>query len=149
MLTKANIRDKVRKWQEFNYLNRHGKEALTTAQKGQIVLDIMQDYASRTPQTEFPRPEIAGEQVGRRHEVLWGIKMERVESSFIHSIGYSKTDKVLKVVIRDTTKDDPAIYAYAFYNVSNTLWKRFQNAKDFGKFFNKNIKSKFDSIALV
>jgi hypothetical protein len=61
-----------------------------------------------------------------------------VESSCISKLGYSKKEKVLRVLFKNGT-------AYRFYDVGPKTAKDLFNADSKGSHFNQNIQGKFSS----
>lgn len=143
---------------EFKLLNadERGKERLTQGQKSQIYQLLIDDYKLRTfkstPGTHSEQKEFVSSaeytfgSIGRRKKVLWPCKMVNTKSSFIRSIGYCNTEHILKIV---TQSANGTIYAFAYCDVPKIRYTKFLSAKDKGVYYNRNIKGKYDCLALV
>lgn len=70
-----------------------------------------------------------------------GLKRTKVESSNIHSVGYEPVTKVLEVRFRRKKGTGTSLYRYA--GVESKMYKKMMQAKSHGKFFHKNIRSKY------
>lgn len=153
MLTKRQLLDKV---SEFHRLNK--EETLTRKQKSDLYQLLIEDYQGRPhkrPVKETTTKQIREpfyESFGRRGLLLWPCEMKRVESSFVHSIGYCESERVLKIVLWDTEREYNKVYAYAYHDVPADRYEELVRACDeesAGKFYNRSIKGRFPVVGII
>lgn len=145
MITKADVLNKVKNYQRLN-----ADEKLTMGQKSAIYEMIAKDYTRMKKAQGWKPNEIAApnfSRIGKRCLTLWACEMIQVASNFVHSIGYSEEDRVLKVVMQDNKYKK--VYAYAYHNFPLAKWNAFRAASDYGIFYNRKIKAKYPSVAIV
>lgn len=64
-------------------------------------------------------------------------KMVKVDSSAISEVGYNEDDNTLKIVFNNGAE-------YEYLDIPKTQYKEFVKAPSIGRYYNKNIKLKFN-----